>query len=73
MNIEEIETFNVQNLKQKVTDANQKVIGNVKFKCEKAKNLSSPQNNKIWRESLKNKNISIGFAQLVIDQISIHF
>lgn len=39
---------------------NEKPIGSLKLKGEKAKSLNSPQHNKIWRESIKNKNIGIG-------------
>jgi len=47
--VEEITPFAVSTIKKKITDLNGKQIGFVKIKCERAKNLSTPTNNKIWR------------------------
>lgn len=49
MLVEEITPFVVTIIKKKIIDISGKQIGNFKAKCERAKNLSTPTNNKIWR------------------------
>lgn len=53
-------------------DLTNKPIGVIKFRCEKGKNLSTPTNNKIWRDSLKNKN-SPGALIYILNQISVKY
>jgi hypothetical protein len=56
-------------LKKKLIDGNGRQIGSIKFKTEKAKNLSTPLNNKFWKETLKKK--TLNSALLSIDQVSV--
>ncbi len=57
--------------KRKLLDENGKIIGTIKFRCEKAKSLSTPSNNKFWKESNKKKlNNMILFS---IEQISVNY
>lgn len=61
----------VHNPKRKLLDENGKIIGTIKFRCEKAKSLSTPSNNKFWKESNKKKlNNMILFS---IEQISVNY
>lgn len=57
-------------MKKKILDVSGKPIGTIKFKCEKAKNLSTPSNNKMWKEGIKNKNMATQFL-IIFDQFSV--
>jgi hypothetical protein len=43
----------------KILNNNGKSIGVIKFKCEKAKSLSTPNNNRFWKDSKKKINNTI--------------
>ena len=45
----DVEPYTVHTCKKKLMDSNGKSIGYIRFRAEKAKNLSTPQNNKFWR------------------------
>lgn len=70
LQVEELTPFIVNSLKKKILDTSGKPIGLIKFKCEKAKNLSTPSNNKMWREGIKNRNVSTQFL-IIFDQVSV--
>ena len=53
---DEMISYKVNNPKRKIIEINSgRSLGTIKFKCEKGKNLSTPQNNKFWKESNKKK------------------
>lgn len=52
---DELISYSLNYPKRKLIDQSGKNIGYIKFKCEKAKNLSLPHNNKFWKESNKKK------------------
>ena len=56
-------------MKKKLIDMSGKSIGYIKFKVEKAKNLSTPLNNKFWKDNIKKK--TLNSATLGIQQISV--
>ena len=67
---EEIESHTVNSQKKKLMDVHGKSIGYIKFKCEKAKNLSTPANNKFWKESNKKKLVNtllLSFSQFSVN------
>jgi hypothetical protein len=45
-------------------------MGTIRFKSEKAKSLTLPENNKLWRESLK-KQINYNYI-VSIEQVSYY-
>lgn len=47
--VDEIVSFTVTTIKKNISDLSGKQIGFFKAKCERAKNLSTPNNNKYWR------------------------
>lgn len=57
--------------KRKFIDDNGKIVGSIKFKCEKAKNLSTPNNNNFWKESNKKKLLNT--ILLSISQMSVSY
>lgn len=61
----------VHSPKRKFIDENGKVVGMIKFKCEKAKNLSTPNNNNFWKESSKKKLLNT--VLLSVEQISVAY
>lgn len=67
----DIESYCVNAIKKKLLDLNGKQIGQIKFKAEKAKNLSNPLNNKFWKENIKKKTLSS--AVLSIEQVSVNY
>lgn len=68
---DEISSYVVNTPKRKIIDENGKVVGSIKFKCEKAKSLSTPNNNKFWKESNKKKLINT--ILLSVEQISVSY
>ena len=70
---DDIENYSVSVLKKKFTDyQHNKQIGNIKFKSEKAKNLSVPQNNTLWKDFSKKKQNNFNFI-LAVEQISVRY
>lgn len=61
----------VHNINLKLTDNNGRAIGNVKFKCEKAKSLSTPNNNKFWKDTDRKK--LANSILLSLEQLSIEY
>lgn len=55
---DEITSYIVHNISMKMYDNNNRAIGTIKFKCEKAKTLSTPHNNKFWKENDKKKGVN---------------
>jgi hypothetical protein len=56
-------------VKRKLLDGAGRAVASVRFKCEKAKNLSLPQNNAFWKaQSSKSKQpaVLLEFAQLSV-------
>ena len=48
---EELLSFHPNQLKRKLTDPNGSSVASLRFKCEKAKNLSLPHNNPFWKDT----------------------
>lgn len=42
-------SYHLNIVKRQLLDQNGKPMGSIKFKCEKAKNLSLPHNNTLWK------------------------
>lgn len=55
--------------KRKFIDDNGKIVGSIKFKCEKAKNLSTPNNNNFGRKVIRKiikHNLAINFSNVSV-------
>lgn len=66
---EELMSYHLNTLKKKLFNPNGKHMASIRFKCEKAKSLSLPHSNPLWKNSnLKSKQPSVvlEFSQLSI-------
>ena len=60
-------------MKKKIIDVpTGRPIGLIKYKCEKGKQISTPQINTLWREYLKKKNNPTTFS-LAFQQFSLFY
>jgi len=65
------ELHGFETVKRKLNDSNTgKQVGGVRFRCEKARNVSLPENNRLWRESLKKR---LNYTYLLsLEQVSYY-
>lgn len=68
---EEIISYHLNTIKKKLIDpSTNKLIATIRFKCEKAKTLSLPQNNNFWKNCNKSKLgqvIMLEFSQISVN------
>jgi hypothetical protein len=55
---DEIVAYNLNSIKKKILEiTTSKPVCSIRFKCEKAKSLSVPQNNKFWKACNKKRTV----------------
>lgn len=67
---EELLSHHLNTLRRKLLDGAGRAVASVRFKCEKAKNLSLPQNNAFWKaQNAKGKQsaVLLEFSQLSVE------
>jgi hypothetical protein len=66
---EELLSHHLNSIRRKLLDGAGRTVASVRFKCEKAKNLSLPQNNSFWKaQNAKNKQpaVLLEFSQMSV-------